>query len=86
MNDNAYAQGAQVGGASMMSFVLGAVVGASIALLLAPENGAQTRTRLADAAKRVGQRVRHTTDELANDARDAMEAGRQEFGKTRSTV
>jgi gas vesicle protein len=86
MNDNAYSQGAQVAGSSMMSFVLGAVVGASLALLLAPETGADTRNRLRDVAKRVGQRVRHSADDLATDAREAMDAGRQEFQKSRSTV
>jgi gas vesicle protein len=92
MNDNTpYTQGAGVAGTSVMSFVMGAVVGASLALLLAPENGAQTRHRIAEVAKRVGQRVRHSAEDLANDAREAVEHGRQEFqqdrpGKTRAGV
>jgi gas vesicle protein len=86
MNDNGYSQGAQGAGSSVLSFVLGAVVGASIALLLAPETGADTRNRLRDVAKRVGQRVRHSADDLATDAREAIEAGRQEFQKSRSAV
>lgn len=81
MNDNTpYTQGAAVAaGSSVMSFMMGAVVGASLALLLAPETGSQTRHRLADAARKVGQRVRHSADDLANDAREAVEHGRQEF-------
>lgn len=90
MNDNTpYTQGAAVAGSSVMSFMLGAVVGASLALLLAPETGAQTRHRLADAAKKVSQKVRHSAEDLANDAREAVEHGRQEFqqaGKPRAGV
>lgn len=81
MNDNTpYTQGAAVAaGSSVMSFMMGAVVGASLALLLAPETGAQTRHRLADAAKKMGQKARHSAEDLANDAREAIEHGRQEF-------
>ena len=84
MNDNTpYTQGAAVAaGSSVMSFVMGAVVGASLALLLAPETGSQTRHRLADAAKKIGQRARHAGEDLANDAREAVEHGRQEFQQT----
>ena len=78
MNDNAYSQGAQIG-PSMLTFVMGAAVGAAVALLFAPGPGADTRHRLASVAKRVGQRVRHSADDLAHDARVALEAGRQEF-------
>ena len=81
MNDNTpYTQGAAVAaGSSVMSFMMGAVLGASLALLLAPETGAQTRHRLADAAKKMGQKARHSAEDLANDAREAVEHGRQEF-------
>jgi len=65
-------------------FVLGAMVGAGIALLLAPETGKQTRQRLTDAGRRWRGAARHKLDqardiahELKDDAKSALEAGRE---------
>jgi len=78
MNDNPYNTGT-VAGSSAMSFLLGAVTGAAIALLFAPDAGSETRARLAQAAKRVGSKARQSAQELSQEARDAMERGRQEY-------
>lgn len=78
MNDNPYNTG-QVAGSSAMSFLLGAVTGAAIALLFAPDSGSETRSRLAQAAKRVGSKARQSAEELGHEAREALERGRQEF-------
>jgi len=67
-------------------FVLGAMVGLGIALLLAPRTGKQTRQRLAEAGRRWGGAARHKLDqardiahELKDDAKSALEAGRDTF-------
>lgn len=74
------------GSNAMMGFVLGAVVGAGIALLLAPATGADTRNRLGDAARKLRQnagnitdRARNAMSEFKDDARSAVEAGRESF-------
>lgn len=57
---------------AMMGFVMGAVLGAGLALLFAPAPGNETRRRLGDSAKRFGSDARHKIDELRHQARGAM--------------
>lgn len=57
---------------AMMGFVMGAVLGAGLALLFAPAPGNETRRRLGDTAKRFGNDARHKIDELRHQARGAM--------------
>ena len=45
------------GGMSVTGFLLGAVVGAGIALLLAPSPGGDTRRKLGETARRLGSRA-----------------------------
>jgi hypothetical protein len=75
-----------------MGFALGAVVGAGLALLLAPESGKRTRERLASTARRWNERAGHTIDqarvavaELGTDAKSALKAGQDAFLHDRAT-
>jgi gas vesicle protein len=88
VNENPQVNGTPGGsGSSMaMGLVLGAVVGAGIALLLAPASGRETRGRLADAGRRWGgaaldklDQARTTVTDLKQDATSALEAGREAF-------
>ena len=45
--------------------VIGAVVGAAISMLFAPESGAQVRRRLQQQGSQVSERVRDKVEELA---------------------
>ena len=85
MNENSQIDGTpRTAGSSVATgFVLGAMVGAGITLLLAPETGKQTRQRLTDAGRRWRGAARHKLDqardiahELKDDAKSALEAGR----------
>ena len=65
-----------------MGFVLGALLGAGIALLTAPRAGTETRRRLADAGARWGNAARIRLDEageIANDLRRNAQACRDAF-------
>ena len=76
----------------MVTFVVGAVVGAGVALLLAPSNGRETRRKLADTARRLGEGVNgkigkikdtvasHAAD-LRGDVKEAIEVGRAAASK-----
>lgn len=71
---------------TLMGFALGAVVGAGIALLLAPESGKKTRERLASAAQKLGRtagdtfdQARETVAELGTEAKSALRAGKDAF-------
>lgn len=77
-------------GTVLVSFVLGAVAGAAVALLYAPSSGDETRRRLAEKARE----GRAKAEGLARDGREffdrqrenlnsAMERGREVFEQAR---
>lgn len=69
MNENPYLNENDRSGASGISgFMLGAIVGAGVALLFAPAAGNDTRRKLGETAKRLGSA-----------ARDKMEEGRDKL-------
>lgn len=91
MNDASDSRGTQNLGSSLVGFALGAVVGAGIALLIAPDSGKRTRQRLASTARRLGESAGHTIEqardtvaELGTDARSAIKAGQEAFLHDRS--
>jgi len=90
MNDTSNPRDTSNAGATLMGFALGAVVGAGLALLLAPESGKKTRERLATTARRwtkdAGQAMgeaRDTMAELGADAKSAIKAGKDAFAQDR---
>ena len=79
------------GSSMMMGFVLGAVVGASLALIMAPATGEETRRRLGDTARKLGREGRHRFDQaretisgLGEDAKHVVDSGREAFTRMRS--
>lgn len=46
----------------MTGFVVGAVVGAGVALLFAPASGSDTRRRIKEQAESMGSKMRHLKD------------------------
>ena len=62
-------------GSVMLAFVVGALTGAAVALLVAPASGEETRDYL-------GQRAREGRDK----ARDAVGQGREFYQRHRETV
>jgi gas vesicle protein len=86
MYDYSQTSDASRSSSQMMGFWIGAMVGASIALLLAPARGEETRHRIGDAAKKIGRDARHTFNKagdvarsLKDDARSAVESGKEAF-------
>ena len=76
-------------GTKKTSFAVGALVGAGIALLLAPSAGRDVRRRLGRTAKRFGSgakdvigKARQTVSGVREDARVSMERGRETFAHT----
>jgi gas vesicle protein len=62
-------------GTVIVAFVLGAITGAAVALLMAPASGEETRRVLADKAKEAGDRA----NEAARQGRDLVNRGRDTF-------
>ena len=63
------------GGGIMIAFVVGALTGAAVALLLAPASGEETREFL-------GQKAREGKDK----AREAMDQGREYYARQRENL
>jgi gas vesicle protein len=61
---------------SLTSFVWGAAIGAAVALLLAPQSGADTRHAIGTRARRVRRRAEETADELTDSVVDRYEQAR----------
>jgi gas vesicle protein len=72
---------------AIIGFLVGSIVGAGVALLLAPTTGEETRRRIGDTARRVGGdaknriddikvRLARTTEDVKSDLHDAVEAGK----------
>ena len=90
MNDNSNTRDASNTGSTLMGIALGAVVGAGLALLLAPESGRKTRERLASTARRWTKDAGHAIDGardtvtgLGADAKSAVRAGQEAFAQDR---
>lgn len=91
MQDQRLNDVAAAGGFSILTFLAGAAVGAAVALLLAPAPGDETRRKLIEGAKKVGQnvgdKVNTAKDELSrrtDDVRSAVSAGRDAYTRSRS--
>ena len=75
----------------LLGIVIGAAAGAALALLLAPATGEETRRRLGDTARKLGNEGKRRFDDLRDAAGDrvtevkeAVRAGRDAYGEART--
>lgn len=76
---------------ALTSFLLGAAIGAGVALLLSPEAGTEVRRRIGEAANRFGgefgDKLSNVKDDLkhrAGDVKSAIGAGREAYARART--
>lgn len=69
-----------------LGFILGGVLGASLALLFAPESGRRTRERLRDLAADVRDKTVDLSEDLRDKAEDAVERGREVYEEKKSIL
>jgi gas vesicle protein len=69
-----------------VGFILGGALGASLALLFAPEPGRQTRERLRDLAAGVRDKTIAVSDELRDKAEEVLERGREVFEEKKAIL
>lgn len=74
------------GAAVALGFILGGVLGASLALLYAPESGRRTRERLRDLAADVRDKTIDMSEEFRDKAEDVLERGREVFEEKKSVL
>ncbi len=75
---------------TLLAFLLGAAVGAGVALLLAPQSGEETRKQIADKTRRLGddldhklQGVKEEVKAHKGDLQKALVAGKDAFDRAR---
>lgn len=74
-------------GASVaLAFILGGVLGASLALLFAPQAGQETRERLKGIAGDVQEKSKKVAEEVKTAAEKAIEQGREFLGEKKSLL
>jgi gas vesicle protein len=82
--------GGATGGRFFWGFVVGLAVGAALAILFAPQPGAETRDQLADQADRLKRRgsldAEQVVQTLRERATDAVALGREAFARAQSEV
>lgn len=73
-------------GSMMAGFLVGAVVGAGLALIFAPTSGSETRRHIGDAARKLKNGTQGRMDQVmgalkegAGDVGAAIDAGKQAF-------
>jgi hypothetical protein len=77
---------------SVVGFMIGAAIGAGIALLLAPESGRDTRRRLGQTARSWSSSMKDGVEQargrvgaLKDDVRTAVNSGREAFARERES-
>ncbi|HMI30781.1 MAG TPA: YtxH domain-containing protein [Candidatus Limnocylindrales bacterium] len=80
-------------GTNIGPFVIGALVGAGVALLLAPAHGKDTRKRVGSTVKTIGdgareafKKTRENLNDFSHDAKSAIDSGREEFMRNRRST
>ncbi len=74
------------GAGSVGSFLLGAILGAGVALLMAPRSGAETQEEIRQGAKRLKAAAEERMRELQEDLEDRLEQAREEMREALDAV
>jgi gas vesicle protein len=74
------------GSALILSFIMGGVVGAAVAILFAPWEGRQTRSKIRDLAEEVKDKSGHLSDEWKDKASVYIEKGKEFVEQKKSAL
>lgn len=69
-----------------LSFILGGVLGASLALLLAPEPGRRTRERIRALASEIKDKTSDIADDLRDRVEETLDQGRDVLEEKKSIL
>lgn len=78
------------GSGFFLGLVLGAVVGATLAILFAPQEGEKTRSLLLEQSGDLRKRTEGTLDQVSGQLRervnDALTSGREKYGQVKEDL
>jgi len=61
--------------------LIGAIVGAAVGLLLAPQSGEETREVIKERARDISGKVKDGSQQLLDSSRDLLEQGKSQFSE-----
>ncbi len=73
-------------GSWLLSFILGGLIGAAVALLLAPKSGRQTREQIKDLAEDAKERAEDYYDKAKSQISTAMQKGAEILEQKKAEV
>lgn len=69
------------GSKMFFSFLTGAVVGAGLALLFAPQSGKETRKQIKDLSEKIGGDVKDEVEKISEKAKGFIEGAKDTFAR-----
>ena len=69
------------GSKMFFSFLTGAMVGAGLALLFAPQSGKETRKQIKDFSDKLGGEVKDGVEKISEKAKGLIEEAKETFSK-----
>lgn len=79
-------EGGYSAGSMLLSFLLGGIVGAGLALLLAPQSGRETRQRIRELVEDAKERAADYVDEVKGKITSTVEKGKDFFEEKKSII
>lgn len=73
-------------GSMILSFLLGGIVGAAAALLLAPQSGRETRLRIREFAGDVKDKAADYVEDVKEKVTSSVEKGKEYFEEKKSVI
>lgn len=73
-------------GSVLLSFILGGVVGAGIALLMAPQSGRETREKIKNLAEDIKKKTADYTGQVKEKITSTVEHGKEFFDEKKSLL
>ena len=79
-------EGGYCSGSIFLSFLLGGIVGAAVALLLAPESGRETRHKIKEFAGDMKDKVRDYADDVRGKVTSTVEKSKDFYEEKKSSI
>jgi gas vesicle protein len=73
-------------GGMFLSFLLGGVVGAALALLLAPQSGRETRTRIREFTEDMKEQAKDYAEDVKDKVTSSIEKGKGLYEEKKSAI